>query len=267
MEIIETKDKGKIHKFLLEDPYLHLYEIGDLQEQLFKHINWHAATESGKILSIAMLYGNLYGSKDPIFFLLENKNTEAARQMARELLPKLPIKMYCHVSKSISDILKQRYYFGTRFDFIKMKLAGDILADMHIKYPEYTFRINKNDFEGINGFLKSVNPDAFFNNAMLNSEKYFCIRKNNEILSMAGVHLYTKEFGIAVIGNVATAEKHRGKGYATSVTASLCRDIWDDEVKLIGLNVRADNIPAIKAYEKIGFQKHAEYEEIRVEVK
>lgn len=147
-----------------------------------------------------------------------------------------------------------------------MKLTGDILVDRSIKYAEYTYRVNKNDFQGINTFLKSVNPDAFFHPAMLETGKYFCIRKNSEIISMAGVHLYTKEFGVAVIGNVATSAEHRGRGYAGSVTASLCRDLWG-EIRYVGLNVRSDNVSAIKAYEKIGFQKHSEHEEIRAELK
>jgi len=266
MEIKQIKDKDRIQKFLLQDPYLHLYEIGDLQERLFKNITWYAAEENNEIKALSMLYTSLSGSYEPIFFLVENTNKDAEKQLLEQILAKLPQKIYCHVSKGLSGILKQRYSFEKQYDFIKMKLMGDILVDNCIKYPEFTHRINKNDFEFVRDFLKSVNPNAFFNKAMLDTGKFFCIRKNSDILSMAGVHLYTKEFGVAAIGNVATAEEHRGKGYATSVTASLCRDIWK-EVKYIGLNVRADNSNAIKAYEKIGFQKHTEYEEIKAEAK
>jgi ribosomal protein S18 acetylase RimI-like enzyme len=262
LQIAQITDKGRIQKFLLQDPYLHQYEMGDLQEQLFKHIKWNAAVDGSDIKALSMLYE----SKDPIFFLLEDGNIEASKQLITELASKLPEKVYCHLTKGLGSIMEGRYTFKTRDDFIKMKLTGDIFVDRGIKYPEYTYRVNRNDFEAINAFLKSINPDAFFHPAMLDTGKYFCIRKNNEILSMAGVHLYTKEFGVAVIGNVATAVTHRGKGYAGSVTASLCRDLWV-EVRYVGLNVRANNTPAIKAYEKIGFQKHSEHEEVRAELK
>ena len=78
---------------------------------------------------------------------------------------------------------------------------------------------------------------------------------------MAGVHLYSKEYSVAAIGNVATAESERGRGYSTSVTASLCADLWND-VKIIGLNVKADNAPAIKVYNKLGFIKHTSHMEL-----
>ena len=262
LEIEKITDKNRIQKFLLQDPYLHTYEMGDLQEQLFRHIKWSAAVDGGEIKALSMLYE----SRDPIFFLLEDGNSGAAEQLITALTPELPEKAYCHLTKGLSSILGARYAFRTRDDYIKMKLTGDILVDRSIRYPEYTYRVNKNDFENINAFLKSVNPGAFFHPAMLETGRYFCIRKNNEILSMAGVHLYTKEYGVAVIGNVATAPGHRGKGYAGSVTASLCRDIWGG-VRYVGLNVRADNVPAIKAYTKIGFLKNNEHEEVRAELK
>jgi len=71
---------------------------------------------------------------------------------------------------------------------------------------------------------------------------------------MAGLHLYSKEYGVAAIGNIVTDEKYRGRGFAKSVTASLCRDLWG-EIKYIGLNVKIDNTPAIKAYERIGLSR------------
>ena len=79
---------------------------------------------------------------------------------------------------------------------------------------------------------------------------------------MAGVHFYSKETSIAAIGNVATQPQYRGKGYAGSVTASLVRDLWK-EVRYIGMNVRADNIPAIKAYEKMGFVLYTSHVEVK----
>ena len=64
MRIEQITDKDRIQKFLLKDPYLHTYEMGDLQEQLFKHIKWNAAVDGGDIKALSMLYE----SKEPLFF-------------------------------------------------------------------------------------------------------------------------------------------------------------------------------------------------------
>jgi RimJ/RimL family protein N-acetyltransferase len=260
MEIKQITDKKSIHEFLLKDPYLHIYEIGDLQDKLYQHITWFGAVEGGEIKALAMLYM----THEPLFFLLENINIEAGKEIIVNILDKLPDRMYCHLSKGLAAALEGKYTLDRQGTFYKMKLTGDILLDKGIKYPEYTYRMNRNDFETINEFLKKTNPKAFFVHGMLDTLKYFCVRKNNEIISMAGVHLYSKEYSVAAIGNVVTSENSRSRGYARSVTASLCRDLWG-EVKYIGLNVKTDNAPAIAAYEKIGFIKHAEVEEIRAE--
>jgi ribosomal protein S18 acetylase RimI-like enzyme len=258
MDIKQITDRKEIQKFLLQDPYLHIYEMGDLQDKLFGNITWHAAVESNVIKALAMVYL----THEPILFLLEDKNPKAAGLLLERILDKLPGKIYCHLSKGLSGIIEKKYALNRQGNFFKMKLTGDILVDPSIKYSEYTYRMNVNDFETVNAFLKRVNPKAFFVHGMLDTKKYFCIRKNNEIICMAGVHLYSKEYSVAAVGNIVTDEKYRGKGFAKSVTASLCRDMWD-EVKYIGLNVKTDNTPAIKAYERIGFTIHSECEELR----
>jgi RimJ/RimL family protein N-acetyltransferase len=59
---------------------------------------------------------------------------------------------------------------------------------------------------------------------------------------------------------------HRGRGLATAVTAGCCKHLLES-VELIGLNVRADNQAAIRAYEKIGFETRAVYHEWMMEPK
>jgi len=263
MEIAEIKDKKRIHEFLLKDPYLHLYELGNLQEKLFRKITWYASSEKGKIRSLSMLYPSEDRS---IFFLIENQDTKAAFELASFIAAKLPDRLYCHVSENVIAALEPAYTVSKPVTYIKMKITGDILLDAACKYRDYTYRVNKNDFEPLREFLLSVNPAAFFNRAMLETGRYFCIRKNGEIKAMAGVHFYSEEYGSAAIGNVAVAEKHRGRGLAKSVTASLCRDLWPC-VKYIGLNVRADNAAAIKAYTDIGFVDHSRHAEINASLK
>jgi ribosomal protein S18 acetylase RimI-like enzyme len=258
MEIKQITEKKVIQNFLLKDPYLHIYEMGDLQDKLFGNISWHAAVENNVIKAIAMVYM----THEPILFLLEDNNPAAAAGLLESIIDKLPEKIYCHLTKGLSKILEKKYRLQQQGIFLKMKLTGDLLLDGAIKYPEYTYRLNKNDFDFIKDYLKRVNPNAFFVHGMLDTEKYLCIRKNNEIICMAGVHLYSKEFSVAAIGNIVTGVKYRGKGFAKSVTASLCRDLWG-EVKYIGLNVKKENIPAIKAYERIGFLVHSKCEELR----
>jgi GNAT superfamily N-acetyltransferase len=260
MEILETRDKAKLEIFLRKDPYLHFYELGDLQEKLFPKAQWFVILEKGEITAAVLLYR---AKEINILYLLEDHAREAAKELLASIAGKLPEKIYCLLSPYLVDVISEKYSVEKPVSYDKMKLTGDIFIGRNIKYPEYTYRINSNDVEAVGVFLREINPAAFFNEAMLKTGKYFCIRKNASLLATAGVHLYSKEYSVAAIGNVATTPDERGKGYAASVTASLCADLWND-VKIIGLNVRSDNAAAIKIYQNIGFVKHSWQMEINV---
>ena len=68
------------------------------------------------------------------------------------------------------------------------------------------------------------------------------------------------------LGNITTHPKYRGRGYGTTVTAKVCKSLLR-EIDHIGLNVKADNISAIKCYEKLGFEVIDSYSEFEVELK
>jgi len=263
MEIKQITDIKKVHEFLLTDPHIHVYEFAHLNTGLSKGTKWLAACDGDDIKAIAMSYESWHFN---LLHFCEDKDKEAGEFLARGILPVLPDAVYGHVSDYIADIISAQYDISSRVLMRKMKLTGDILLDKNIRYAPYTYKANLNDFEILNEFLKSVNPHTFFNEAMLNTGKYFVIRKNNELIAMAGVHFFNKEFRAAAVGNVVTAEAHRGKGYGGSVTASLCRELWG-EADIIGMHVKDDNIAAIKAYEKMGFLLHYKHFEIEAKRK
>ena len=83
--------------------------------------------------------------------------------------------------------------------------------------------------------------------------------------------MYSPQYGVAALGNITTLPEYRGQGLGTLVTARVCRELLKSsgsydrrhsyDRRIIGLNVRADNAPAIRCYHNLGFEKVAEYEE------
>lgn len=65
----------------------------------------------------------------------------------------------------------------------------------------------------------------------------------------------------AMIVGVATAEEHRGKGYASAVVEALCRDCFERGKKYLCLFY--DNPVAGRIYNRIGFQELGEYGMLR----
>lgn len=71
---------------------------------------------------------------------------------------------------------------------------------------------------------------------------------------------YSPTYRVAALGNITTDPDFRGRGYASPVVAALCRDLLRT-VEHIGLNVKADNLAAIRCYRALGFDRCSQYGE------
>ena len=101
---------------------------------------------------------------------------------------------------------------------------------------------------------------------MLETGRYYGIRNGRTILSVAGIHVYSPRYRVAVVGNVTTHPDYRGRGLGTAVCARLCKELLQ-EVDHVGLNVKADNASAIASYMRLGFERIAAYEEFSLKLK
>ena len=77
--------------------------------------------------------------------------------------------------------------------------------------------------------------------------------EEGELLSIAGVHVISPEHDVAVIGNLITHPKARGRGLASACTGRLLDELFED-VSLVALNVQATNEHAIRLYTNFGFE-------------
>ncbi len=80
---------------------------------------------------------------------------------------------------------------------------------------------------------------------------YYCVNKNDKIVSAAGVHAIAPQ--IAQLGNIFTDREYRNRGYATACVSALVSDLMATD-RMISLFVRTRNTPAIHLYEKLGFK-------------
>ena len=82
-------------------------------------------------------------------------------------------------------------------------------------------------------------------------------------MAAGGTHLYSRDESVGAVGNVYTHRGHRGRGHAAAVTSAVAGELIARGTRVIALNVRSENLPAIRVYERLGFRFHARFFEGR----
>lgn len=254
------KDKKIIEKHFRKNIHLNLYQIGDLDDFFFKYTKWFAVSDEDEIRQIALLYT---GSDLPVLLALCDIDYDSMKLLLSDLKKDLPSKFYSHLSSGLSGALAPQFAITGHGKYFKMSLNKNDFK-FQGEYPAIR-RLSVDDLEQVKIFYSESYPDNWFDKRMLETGKYFAYFIDDKIRAIAGIHVYSPEYKIAVLGNITTHPDFREKSLCTKVTSMLCRDLLET-ADHIGLNVSCENIPAIKSYERIGFKKTGEYEEYMFEL-
>ncbi|OPY31936.1 MAG: FR47-like protein [Methanomassiliicoccales archaeon PtaU1.Bin124] len=84
---------------------------------------------------------------------------------------------------------------------------------------------------------------------------WYGIRQNGRVVAVAGSWMKGDPKHVNI---VAVSKQFRGHGYARSVLSRLLEDIFQESDKAL-INVRADNMPALRAYKALGFVPRLTY--------
>jgi ribosomal protein S18 acetylase RimI-like enzyme len=252
-----NQDKNQIEQYLIKYSHVNFYHLGDLDDFFWPHTTWFVNAKGADFSAILLLYA---GIEPKAMLAIENNNSEEMKQLIREAIPQLPKSIYCHMSPGYQTLFEEKY---------KIKDCGKYLK-MFWRSPEkidtidtsMIFPLTLDNLEEIHTLYERAYPGNWFDERMLETEQYVGLRDSvsNKLIGVAGVHVYSKEYQIAALGNITIDTNYRGNGYSKNLVAGICKKL-NQTVKMIGLNVRADNLVAINTYQKCGFEIVAEYGE------
>jgi GNAT superfamily N-acetyltransferase len=254
MDVISLHDKGEIERYLRWHTLIHLYELGDLDDFFWQHTTWYALKEAEQIQSLLLLYS----AANPPVLLAISENLPALRDLLQSSRHLLPPRFYAHLSGDLSTLLATHYRVDSHGLHYKMALKDTSLLET-VNTSE-VISLTEADLDELQALYRVSYPGNSFDPRMLETGHYYGIRRDNGLVSVAGVHVYSPRYRVGVVGNVTTHPAYRGKGLGTAVCARLCKELLQT-VEHIGLNVKADNTPAIASYKKLGFEVVGEYEE------
>lgn len=255
-----SHDKDRLHSHFEKDPYLFGYNLGDLDDFYFPHCQWMVAyLERAHIQEALLVYTGLDVPSVIAFGV-----GDLFDDLMREAVSLLPDRFFGHYQMRSRDILRTIYTEKPLGHFHKMALRTFSPAESGT--DRRIIRLDQSHEAQLKAFYQVAYPENYFTPKMLETGKYVGWLEDGRILSVAGVHVYSQRYNIAVLGNIATDPGARGRGLATAVTSRLVHELVNEGLR-VGLNVREDNAAAISCYLTLGFEKVHEYEEGYFELK
>jgi len=259
METRIIRDKGEIYRFLSKSPDLQLYLIGDLDDFFWPHTIWYAIYDKAEIQAIALLYTGMIPST---LLLFHDSDPYYAKGLLGSVKTLLPERFNAHLSPGLTEVFGKENIvadYGHNFRMILDRIP-EAIGDNNIR------RLMISDLQKMKELYAIAYPGNWFDSRMVETGKYFGYFRNDMLAGVAGIHVYSSEYRIAALGNIATHPDYRGQKIAYKLTSVLCINLTKD-ADIIGLNVKSDNASAIKCYENIGFTIRCSYDECLIQNK
>ncbi|MFD0273475.1 GNAT family N-acetyltransferase [Kitasatospora sp. NPDC127111] len=248
---VSVHDRSELAALLQRDPALHAYELGDLDDFFWPWTVWYRHRDS-----VALVY---HGNGHPTLLAFERpERVGALRELLTGLRPLLPRRFHALVTEGAEDVLGDGPDVEPHGLHLRMALTdrAGVLARAPQAEP-----LTRADLADLLELYGAAYPDNWFDPRMLDTGQYVGIRDEGELVATAGVHVWSPAYRIAVLGNVATHPRVRGRGLGRAVVSTLCGRLLDT-VDHVALNVRANNAAAVGLYTSLGFDAVGHFHEL-----
>lgn len=219
------------------------YALGQLQPGLFGRSEWWSARSAQ---GQALLLHSRGGLGSALFAFGEVDGLEA-------LLRLHPGPRHTFLTCQVHHlpIVLRRYFVSEHQSMLRM------VADRAAFKPfeGVARRLTGRDVRQINQLYRSDGTPAFYSAQNVDEAVYYGAYDGERLIAVAGTHVLSAADGIAVVGNVFTHQKHRGRGLGTLVTGAVAQHVLSMGCREVVLSVDPRNAPAVRAYQRLGFRE------------
>lgn len=143
--------------------------------------------------------------------------------------------------------VKQHYALHDRQDLMRMAVDRERFQPV----TGAARRMRSNDVADLNRLYRTESG-ANFAPYHLTEGVYYGVWEDNQLVSVAGTQMVSWTHGTAIVANVLTHPRYRGRGYATVVTSAVTAELLERCHDVV-LNVDPTNTPAVRAYVRLGY--------------
>jgi ribosomal protein S18 acetylase RimI-like enzyme len=251
MAVEQVRDREELRDFLMHDRLASAYLLGNLDPAYFQWCKAYGARDDHDALeSVVLLYTGL--SLPAVFTAGDERHFG---ELLEAIRTELPERFHFHVQEKQLAALRGVYEPSQTRRMWRMGLERQRYIQQSFDDPPQVERLGHRDTAAIMELYQHY-PDNLFEAYQLETGYYFGVRDPElGLASIAGIHVFSEEHDVAVIGNFVTHPDRRGEGLASACTARLLDELFE-RVSFVALNVQADNAAAIHMYGKFGFDKN-----------
>ncbi len=239
-----VSDRDEIATFLRTDRRYAAYALGDLDGPSRERCSWGIAYDDrGRAVALAMHQEGLI--PQPLFLMGEPAG-------CHEILASVvrPRDAYLLGTESLDAAVADLYELERPVTLHRMVVDRSTFRP----FAGPAERLGRADIDNLNR-LYQLGLRGGFPASVLEDGVYYGVRVRGQLVSAAGTHVINTHEGIAVVGNVMTHLDYRGHDFAKMVTSAVTAELLE-RVDDVALNVHTDNLPAVAAYERLGYERH-----------
>jgi RimJ/RimL family protein N-acetyltransferase len=221
------------------------YAIGQLAPRLFPFVRcWYGESERGE--GLVMHSG---GGLGEAMFTMGHRDTVGA--ILR--LHRGPHATFATAQPEHMPALERFFRVTQQTVMARMHVSTAtfepaMVTDGHVRI----LRLRSSEARAVNRLYNTEGAPTVYSAAHIDGGYYHGVYYDGRLVAVAGTHVVAPEEGVAVVGNVFTHPRYRGRGYGTlatgAATAALLRECRD-----VVLTVDPKNIPAVRAYWRLGY--------------
>ncbi len=224
------------------------YAVGQLSPELIGLIDCWRSLEVESGASAFVMYSR-GGLGDAMFCMGDPTGLEVILALHPG-----PRQNYATCEPRHLEAMRRYYGLSSERPMLRMAVtARSFQPSIELPYRTSIRRLGALDSRHLNRLYNSEGSPTYYSGKQIEHGCYFGVFADNQLAAVAGTHVVSLQEGIAVVGNVFTHPRWRGHGYARLATGATtahllayCRDVV--------LTVDPDNTPAVRAYERLGYE-------------
>jgi len=235
------KDREQIRRILEgRRPYA-AYALGQLEPNLFRMTEWWLSSGPQ---NQALVLHSAGGLGNATFAM-----GEAGALGALLSLHPGPRHTFLTCEVSHLDTILRSFSLDQRQTMIRMQVtAGTFrpVAGVDVR------RLNGGDARDINRLYRTDGVPSFYTARQIDDAVYFGAERDGQLVAIAGTHVISSASAIAVVGNVYTHPRCRNQHLAQATTGAVTEQLLRFCREVV-LSVDPTNLPAVRAYERLGY--------------